>query len=331
MLIYLHGDDTYRLAERLKFLKDGFKKKYDPAGLNMVTLEADKLTIGDFHKHLTAQGLLVKKRMIIIDNLASQAKEKKFQKELKEYLESQSLPEDNIIIFVEEEAVKERRKKTTTLSPLAAYFSKNGKPEHYQSLTGYDLNKWVDETIKKRGGKIDRRAAELLISLVGNDLWHLSAEIDKLIAFRNGKLIIAEDIQELVKAKFDTDIFKLTDALSQKSQNLALKLLHDQLSSGAHELYLLTMLIRQFKILLQVKEVAAQEKNYYTVASRLGIHPFVATKALTQVKNFSLAELKKIYQKLLGVDLKIKTSSQAPKTLLDLLIIEICRPSTRLR
>ena len=51
-------------------------------------------------------------------------------------------------------------------------------------------------------------------------------------------------------------------------------------------------------------------------------HPFVAKKTLAQTKNFKTDGLKNIYQQLLNIDLKLKTSQVDPQVLFDLLIVK---------
>lgn len=328
MIIFLYGADTFRSRQKLKFYREGFKKKYDPQGLNIEILAGEKLNLAEFRKKLGSRGLLAKKRLVIVEELATKNKSKKIQEEIADYLKSKPLDKDQILIFWEGD-LGERRKKGKRIKevsgPLVDFLSDKVKVEEFPLLSGYQLNKWVSEEFKKRKGRIDPDALELLIALVGNDLWQMINEMEKLINYKNGKLITKEDVSQFVRAGLDTDIFKLSDALAERRLNLALKLIHDQIESGENELYLLTMLTRQFRILLLVKDAVREESNHYVIASRLGLHPFVCQKALVQVKNFSLTELKSIYQKLLEIDIKIKTSQAEPKVLFDLFIFEVCK------
>ena len=328
MIIFLYGPDTYRSRLRLKFYREGFKKKYDPSGLNIEILDGEKLSLAEFRKKLGSRGLLVKKRLVIVEELITKNKSKKIQEEVVDYLKNNSLDPDQILIFWEGD-LGEKRKKGKRIKeasgPLIDFLSDKAKNEEFPLLSGYSLNKWVAEEIIKRKGKIAAEALELLIVLVGNDLWQLVNEIEKLVNYKDGKVITKEDVSQFVKARYDTDIFRLSDALAERRLKTALKLIHDQIESGENELYLLTMLTRQFRILLMVKDVSREESNHFVVASRLGLHPFVCQKALSQVKNFSLTELKNIYQKLLEIDIKIKTSQAEPKVLFDLFIFEVCK------
>jgi DNA polymerase-3 subunit delta len=328
MIIFLYGPDTYRSRQKLKFYREGFKKKYDPSGLNIEILDGEKLTFEIFRQKQGSQGLLSKKRLVIVENLISKNKSSKVQTQISDYLKETVLSADQILIFWEGDLGEKRKKGKRVKAAggtLLDYLLEKAKAEEYLLLSGFKLTAWVEEEIVKRKGRIAAEARELLIGLVGNDLWLMVNELEKLINYKDGKMITKEDVSEFVKAGFDTDIFRLSDALAERKLKSALKLIHDQIESGENELYLLTMLTRQFRILLMVKDAGREESNHYAVASRLGLHPFVCQKALQQVKNFRLAELKDIYQKLMEIDFKIKTGQAEAKVLFDLFIFDVCK------
>lgn len=326
MIIYLHGPDTYRLRQRLLFFREGFKKKYDGHGLNVVTLDGAQLTTEEFRKNVGQVGFLSTKRFIVIENLLSGHKQKNTFEQLADYLENE-WSGDNVLVFLEEEEATKAKKKPGTKrvgNPLLAYLLQKAKIEDFPLLSGEQLTRWIGAEVKKRGGQIVTAAARELAMLVGSDLWMMSSEIEKLINYKGGGTISAHDVSQQVRAAFDENIFHLTDALAAKDAQRSFKMLHDQLESGSHELYVLTMLVRQFRILLQVKSILAQEPNSSTVAARLGIHPFVAQKAVRDAQKFTAAELEKIYRQLMEIDAKIKTSQENPRLLFDLLVMEIC-------
>lgn len=325
MILLLIGQDSYRSRQRLHALREGFKKKYDPSGLNVLHLDGTKLTTETFRQSVGQTGFLATKRFVSVDNLISRNKSKKVHEEILGYLDGE-WSDENIVVFLEEtEGETPRRKKTTRGmgQPLLARLMKE-KVEEFPLLTGESLNKWVTTTVRQRGGTISTPAVLELSSLVGSDLWTMSQEINKLISYKEGKSITPDDVRLMVKAAFDGNIFHLTDALAAKDARRSYRLLYDQLESGSHALYLLTMLTRQFRILLQTRELIDHEPNYYTVATRLGIHPFVAQKAIRDARKFSLQELKDTYRQLMEVDIKIKSTAESPRLMFDLLITKIC-------
>lgn len=325
MILYLHGKDSYRLRQRLHYYRDGFKKKYDPSGLNVAMADGTKLTAEQFRTLVGQTGFIAQKRFIVIEGILKN-KQKKELELIAEYL-AKEWPDVNVLIFVEAETAERRKKgagRGTTANPLLRYLAKETKEEEFPELTGEQLLRWVRETVATRGGTIGSDAARELVRLVGADLWSMASEIDKLVSYRGKSTIGVADVLLLVRGAFDENIFHLTDALAAKNAKRALQLLHDQFSAGAHELYLLTMLTRQFRILLQAQAIAGSEPNSYTIASRLGIHPFVAQQAVRDSQRFTAEELQDIFHQLVEIDVAIKTSAADPRLLFDLLVMRVC-------
>ena len=127
----------------------------------------------------------------------------------------------------------------------------------------------------------------------------------------------------MVRGKFDENIFALTDAISQKNKALSLNLLEKELENGLAEPYLMHMLIRQFRILLQVRAAMDLGHTSRKAASELKLHPFVAQKSFTQAKNFSIESLKIIFSRLIKMDRQLKTGQGDFKTDLALMIASI--------
>ncbi|MFC1598606.1 DNA polymerase III subunit delta [Patescibacteria group bacterium] len=323
MIIFLYGEDTYRSSQKLQQIISKFKAEVDETGMNLSILDGVTLKFEQFNQHVKATPFLSRKRMVVIKNLISQNKSKEIQKEIVNLLSEEFTKpnQDNIIVFWE--AVN--KPKDIRKNQLWQRLVKEKFAEEFKPLTATQINHWITSEIKNREGEIDKSAIPLLAATIGNDLWQISNEIDKLISYKSGQVITGEDIETLVKAKFDDDIFKLIDALANKNKKDALRLISEQINAGANEMYLLTMLIRQFRILLMLKDLQQenQQINKSEIASKLKIHPFVAQKSLWQVKNFTLEQLKQIYLQLLDIDLKIKTSSTKAKTLFDLFIVQI--------
>ena len=83
------------------------------------------------------------------------------------------------------------------------------------------------------------------------------------------------------------------------------------------------MLVYQIRTLLKLKDLLEKKVSYHNLAQKTGLHPYVIKKSSWQLKNFSLDQLKKIYQKLLQIDTRLKTGQIDSQTAFDLLIAEI--------
>jgi len=75
-----------------------------------------------------------------------------------------------------------------------------------------EIPQWIKQRVRAKGIDFSDEAVEYLISLVGNDLGLLSAEIEK-IAFVGQKRIDLDDISDIVAGGRQFGIFDLVNAL----------------------------------------------------------------------------------------------------------------------
>ncbi len=326
MILYLHGSDTYRLRQKVRFYREGFKKKYDPQGYNITVLDGPAVTLEDIRKAAGQVGLLASKRFVVIENIFK-TKKKTLLNDVAAYL-TDEWSDDNVLIFIDEVDEPARgRKKAARKDTLTKLLADTAKDESFEPLSGTQLLKWISSEVTSRGGKIERAAVGELAALVGSDLWNMASEIEKLVQLKDGALITVDDVRSQVRAQFDENIFHLTDAVAARDGKLTMKLLSDQLASGSNPLYILTMLIRQFRIMLQVKSIAEHEPHPQTIATRLKLHPYVAQKSLRDAKRFTPEELAAIYEQLVEADVTLKSTNQNPRLVFDLLVTRICLPA----
>ncbi len=321
MFIFLYGEDSFRSKEKLKELIKKFQKEIDPSNLNIFFLEGEKIDINKLEQAISSEGFLAKKRMVVIKNLFNQCKDDKILEKILNILNREN---ENILIFWEGAKIDQKinKIKKEIFEKLSRKLDPEcGKNEKYSwefsLLTGIKLKDWIKKRIENHDAKIENQALENLIAIVGNDLWRMSNEINKLCAYKFKKTITQDDLNLLITNKIDENIFNLVDAIGNKNKTLALKLINDQLEANNSTYYLLSMIIRQFRILLQIKDLSLNNQS----VSQLKLHPFVIQKASSQAKKYSFEQLKNIYHQLLEMDIKLKTSQTKPIVLFDLFIV----------
>jgi len=305
MLILVYGDDTFRAQEKVAELKAAFVKKFDPTGMNVSVFPATggKLDPGEALQAICSLPFLTPRRMVFVRELVGSTK-KEAAKVWEEGL--MRVPETTICVLWESEEPKALEKK-----PLFKSL-KDAADVHYYPfpvLEGAELTKWTAARVKERGGQIDRDALGELVSRVGSDLWQMSGEIEKLVATADGKAITRAMVEDLVRASFEGEIFALMDAVSQKRPQEAIKRLQQERWAGSEDHYLLSMLARQVRILLGAR--AMLDENPGTskdiVAQEMGVHPFVAQKALAQARGFTFPQLREAHELLFQYDATMKS------------------------
>ena len=306
MILFLYGEDTYRMKEKMKEIIEKYKKVHK-SGLNLKYFD----NFEDLKDGMKQMSMFKEKKLAIINNPFSNIEFKeKFSENGKDFAKS-----EDIIVFYQEEVNKN--------DTFFKFLKKNAKCQEFSSLGGLKLKEWIRKEFGKYQTEIEPKSLEMLIEYIGNDLWRMANEIKKLASYKKNKIIKAEDIELLVRPKIETAIFKTIDAISQKNKKLAINLIHKHIEKGDHPLYLLSMINYQFRNLLIVKDFIERRKPYSIILKKSGLHPFVVRKSYYQAQKFSFQELKKIYQKIFQVDFDIKTGRIKPEIALDMLIAEI--------
>lgn len=189
-----------------------------------------------------------------------------------------------------------------------------------------ELPAWIVQRAQRKGAAIERAAAQELATYVGRNLRLLDNELEKLIAYRGGQGAITQrDVRLLTPYTQEASVFDLVDAIGRRDGPTALRLLRDLEQGGAAPLYLLSMIVRQFRILLQVGELAAQGMGKDAIAAAIGLHPYPTQKAMQQSRQWRLAELEAVYDRLLATDVAIKTGKLPDDLALELLVIDLCQ------
>ncbi len=316
-----YGEDTYSAWHKSRFWRQEFEKKFGE--FNVLTFEGEKLTYGDFIEAVDSVPFLGEKKFVLIRDFLRDGKDDD-QKSVAEKLED--IADFSFVLFLEQEKPDARTTLFKTLKKIATV-------QIFEPLVGPQLTSWVQTRVREKGGQISQREAVQLADTVGSNLWQMTQEIDKLTLYAGGKLIPSEAIENLASPNLSTSIFKLTDYLGQKNAKLALKTLNTLLGSGEDIVKTMFMIVRHFRILIQVRSCIDQKLEKAAINQKLKEHPFVIQTAIGQSKNFNAPLLTKTYGKLLAIDTNMKSGrihmtsgdNTELRLALEKLIVDLCR------
>jgi DNA polymerase III subunit delta len=312
MIFFLYGKNSYGADQELKNIVKSYvgptdgKRKVKYA---LRTFNENELDFQSVENELQTGSLFDDKKIIILKNIFSDKifKEKIFENSGK------FLKQENIILICQDGDIDKR-------DALFKLLLKEARCQEFSPPEGKELSDWIKKEFDGYKISADKKATDELILYVGNDMWQLKNEIQKLASYQKGATVTEKEIRLLVRPKIENDIFVTIEYLAQKNKEKALYLTHKHLEKGDSPLYLLTMINFQLRNLLQIKDLMDKNVPYFEIAKKSGLHPFVVRKTYTQAQKFTFLQLKKIYQKIFQVDLSIKTGKIEPETALDLLI-----------
>lgn len=192
--------------------------------------------------------------------------------------------------------------------------------------TGTALDQWIVAHAKAEGASIAPDVAHLLAEWTTGNIRLLASEIAKLATYAGpGGAIDRAAIQLLVADNREARVFDLTDALGRGERPQALRLLHELLDAGEAPLMILSMIVRQVRVLAQVGDLARRGSRAPEIAQAVGLPPFIVEKTLAQARRFTPAQIDAALRACLEVDTTLKRSRLAPELALDLLVTEFGR------
>lgn len=317
-LYFLFGNDEFAISRRLKEFESDFP---DPtsADMNTARLEARSMSEDDLNNAVNAMPFLAKRRLVLLQNPSSKYNNPNARKKFFEFIEK--APETTRLVMFESVEPKEAEKHW-----LVKWAEKNSKLIQIKAFMLprlKDMTGWIVNETKNQDGKIEPRAAEMLKDMVGVDTRQAGMEIAKLLAYVNwARPITAQDVEAVCIVTSQQSVFDFVDALANGNGKSAQHLLH-RLLETEDEFALWGMVVRQFRLLLQAREILDARGNQNDVARALGVHPFVAEKTTQQAARFSIESLEYIYRKLLTIDEGVKTSQMTLDLAMDTLVVEL--------
>ena len=317
---FLYGNDEFAISRRLKEFEADFP---DPtsADMNTARLEARTMTENDLNTAVNAMPFLAPRRLVTLANPSAKYGKPTERKKFEAFLEK--VPETARVVIHEVMEPKEANKHW-----LVKWCGQNGKLVKTQAFMlprPWEMTGWIVNETKSQGGEIEPPAAAKLAEMVGVDTRQAGQEIAKLLAYVNWERQVGvQDVEAVSIVTAQESVFDFVDALAVGDSRSAQRLLH-RLLENEEAFALWGMVIRQFRLLLQAREVLDGGGGKDEVTRALGVHPFVAEKTTGQARAFTLPVLERIYHRLLEIDEGAKTGGFTLELALDTLVVELTK------
>lgn len=323
VIYLLHGNDEFAIQT---FLKENLIPKMGggaDATMDITTLDGKTDRLEAIQGEVQTIPFLSKRRMVIINNPLALTKSKD---KLKEFLTD--IPETTALVLIEGVLAPKKKGKDPQPHWLVEWAQMNSDRcwmKTFTLPTGQAMTNWILEQTSEIGGNMELPAAQLLASLIDEDPRLAKMEIIKLLTYVDfARPVTEEDVVELVSDVRQGDIFEMVDAIGYGDGKKAMFMLR-RLLEDSDALPLFGMIVRQFRLLIQVRELVDENpaQDHFAIAKSIGSHPYPIQKLMPQVKLFTLEQLKRIFHQLSEVDQAIKTGKLEDKLALDLLVASL--------
>jgi DNA polymerase III delta subunit len=278
--------------------------------------------------------------------------------ELIEDLVLSTLPEGTILVFTAP-GVDKRKKIFKTVEEKGHVVECSVQHEKYG--TGLDktfFEERVREVLSRAGKEIAPEALEKMYARSGTEIRLLESELGKLVGYvGERRKITSRDVETLFSDFHEAAFFELNNVLRTADLKRCLPALHENLKVVSHPLQTLAAMATEFRRLMVARELlftvfrsswkrgmnyqsflpvlkkAREENPGLTQKGKLNLltmKEYPLYLYLRDAQKFPMEKLTRIMEAILEADVMMKSSrlgSQAPKAVLENLVMIICAPS----
>ena len=315
MLILLHGEDTFRLKEKYKVILERYNEK-NPNGLGFLRL-ADDVSFEKVREFFATSGMFEEKKLLVLDDFMTAPKKEVQESVWEFFVENNILASESDIILILQSTPPDKR------TSIYKNIIKHARAQEFKPLSDQQISAWIHTYCKEDGCTIANNAVSTLLERTGPDMWRLTSELEKLVAYKGKGEITHDDVNLLVARNHDIDVFALTDAFVAGNTSKAVGLLKSYIISGEAPQRLIGLLFYQIRTLISIKFLLQDGVAPGAIAKQAGIHPFVVRKTAPIAQRLSLPQLKFLYNRLLAVESGIITGKyKNPEIMLEVFVLQ---------
>ena len=305
----LYGQEDYLKKQ----YKERFIKAMVPEGdtMNYSCYEGKKTDVKEIIDLAETLPFFSERRLIVFEDTGFF---KTGGNDLADYI-SGGIPQTTYFIFVENEVDKRSR----------MYKAVKAKG-HIVELGAQDentLRKWVSGLVRKEKKEMSQPDIAYFLNKVGTDMENITKELEKLFCYcLDREVVTRKDVDAVCVTQITNHIFDMVNAVAATDQRKALDLYYDLLALKESPMRILALMSKEYRDLFHVKELSRQGYGRKDIASKAGLHPFVAGKYMDLAKKFQPGELRKVMEESADLEQRVKTGFMSDSLAVELFIVK---------
>ena len=182
------------------------------------------------------------------------------------------------------------------------------------------IRSWANYYAGSKGHTLEPGAVDELMDLAGDSVGHVVSELEKIFSQLDaGDTVSSEMVQNQVGAGKSFQLWRLQEALALRDTSFSLRVLVSLLEYGAQPTQIIAGLTALFSQLFFIQSRTTDNRVY------TGLNKSVASKLGRMGQLYSPVETALILRRLLAADVKLKSSSVAPRSVLIPLVVGISK------
>lgn len=327
---YVYGDDEFQKDDAVKQL---VVAAIDPAtrDFNLDYRRAAELDAESLGSLLGTPPMMADRRVAVIREVGALKKDARAA--LDRYLKHPQ--HDTLVILVAAPGAKADKPLQMSTTPM-----------EFNPLDGSRVSRWIAHHAKSElGVEITEGAADLLHEAVGNDLYQLAAELDKLASFTNGETITEDSVSSAVGIRRGETISDFLDRVMQRDATGALGVIPHILAQPKTSAVSVVMALSTQMLALAWGRARLDsglpqgrlEGEYFQLLKSTGAYPArpwggAARAWASAARDWKLEECDRAVRALLAADVALKESRVSSEAqILATAVLAICSASGRRR
>ena len=323
----LYGREYYLIDNAIKNLKESLNESM--LDFNLDVIDGKEVFLDQLLSSVETLPFMDDNKITIVKDFELlKGKRKNFsegdEKYFIDYLDN--ISESTVLVFVVYGEVDKRKK-------IVKKIQEKGIVYNCDKISDMDLFKWTKRKFESFETIIENSQVMYFIESQGyreknseKTLSDLENEIIKISSFEGKEnKVTNEIIDRLSQKKIENDIFKLIDYIGDKNSQNAIKILNDMINEGESVLGIFAMINRQFKIVLQVKELLNKGLNNKAISDKLKLSLFIVNKSIKISRNFTESMIIDMLNYILESDYKIKKGLMRDTLAIEMLVSKYCQ------
>ena len=294
-IYFFMGEEPYYIDKLTEFIEENVLQEHE-RDFNQTILYGRDVSMEDIISNAKRFPMMADRQVVIVKE--AQDLSKTIEK-LESYAENPQ--PSTVLVFAYKYKTLDKRKKITKV------LAKTGVVFESKKLYENQVGTWIIKVLKSQGYAIEPKASIMLVEFLGTDLSKISNELDKLkIVLPKGHTISAKDIEENIGISKDYNNFELRNAIGQKDQLKAYKII-DYFAQNPKEnpiVVTTSMVFSFFSQLLQYH--GTKNKDPKNLANVLKINPYFLKDYDVAYRNYPMKKVSQIVATLRDIDVKSK-------------------------
>lgn len=324
----LYGREHYLIDNAIKLFRESLNESM--IDFNLEIVDGKETTLDQLLSSIETLPFMDERKIVIVKDfeLLTKAKKKNFSdKDEKTFISHlENIPDTTVLVFAVYGEIDKRKN-------IVSKISQNGIAYNCEKISDMELFKWTKKKFEQNKVIIENAQIMYFIESTGykdkNNEYTLSDidnEIKKISSFAGSNTKITNEvIDRLSQKKIENDIFKLIDYIGDKNSQNAIKILNDMINEGESVLGIFAMINKQFRTVLQVKELLNKGLNNKKISEKLKISLFIVNKSIKISRNFTESMIIDMLNYILESDYKIKNGLMRDTLAIEMLVSKYCQ------